>query len=238
MAKSHQVISMIGLLRSSPGITISELATHFGRSERSIYRWLHEITVDLRLPVVYENGGYRLPSEPEPREVSLDPQELLVLRMSLRSRLFGPGSPFKQHAESAWAKIRDASRRADIDSAHALSESNAMGVGAPPFETDSDTAQALRNAVAQHLRLRAVYRSQKSDRIKDYTIDPYALVFRRHSWYVLAFSYEHDEIIQMRLGRFQRVEPTGETFKVPADFSVEDHFRWSWEAWSGGEPTE
>jgi predicted DNA-binding transcriptional regulator YafY len=237
VAKSHLVISMIDLLRSSPGITIAELAAHFGKSERSIYRWLREISTDLRLPVQYRDGGYHLPSQPETRTVSLTPQELLVLRMSLKSRLFGSGSPFKQHAESAWNKIRDAAPSADLESTSDLAAAHSIGVSVPPFEVDPDVAQAIQSAVVDCRRLRVVYRSQKSDQVKDYTIDPYALVFRRHSWYVLAFSHEHEKVIQMRLGRFQRVQATRETFRVPLDFSVDDHFRWSWEAWAGGEPT-
>lgn len=237
VAKSHLVISLIDLLRGRPGITISELAAHFGKSERSIYRWLREISTELRLPVRSWKGGYYLPEDSDSRTVSLTPEELLVLSLSLKSRLFVAGSPLKSHAEAAWAKIRDAAPTVDLDAASDLAVVHSVNIKAPPFDVDAGIANAIQSAVVERRSLQVSYRSQKSDRVKTYVIDPYALVFRRHSWYVLAHSQEHDEVIQMRLGRFQTVEPTGQRFNLPLDFSADEFFRWSWEAWGGGKPT-
>lgn len=237
MAKSHLVISMIDILRKRPGISVAELAAHFDKSERSIYRWLREISNDLHLPVQFRDGGYYLPPEPQTRAISLAPEELLVLRLSLKSRVFGPGTPLRAYAESAWEKIHAAAPACDIECSSELASTHSIGVVVPPFEVDSDLAQAIQSAVVRHCRLKAVYRSQKSNRTKSYVIDPYAIVFRRHSWYVVAFCRARDKVVQFRLGRFLSVTPTGEAFQPPADFSVEDYFRWSWEAWGGGEPT-
>jgi proteasome accessory factor B len=228
---------MIDILRNRPGISISELAMHFGKSERSIYRWLREISTELRLPVRFEDGGYYLASEASDRAVSLTPEELLVLKLSLNSRLFGPGSPLRAHAVAAWAKIRDAAPGLNLDSMSELTSTHSIAVNAPPFEVEPEVAQLIREAIADHRRLRVVYRSQKSDRTKNYVIDPYAMVFRRHSWYVLALCRAREKVVQFRLGRFQSAKATGETFQPPLDFSADAYFRWSWEAWGGGEPT-
>lgn len=236
MAKSHLVIAMIDLIKNQPGITITELADHFGKSERSMYRWLREISSDLRLPVQSQNGGYYLPDD-DSRVVSFTPQELLVLRLGLKSRLFAPGTPLRDHAESAWEKIRDGALPHCLESAAALAGGHSVGLSAPPFEADPDVARAIERAVVESRRMRAVYRSQRSDEVKSYVIDPYALVFRRHSWYVIGYCHEHEKISQFRLGRFRSAAVTGERFEAPSDFSVDDYFRWSWEAWGGGEPT-
>lgn len=59
------------------------------------------------------------------------------------------------------------------------------------------------------------------------------MVFRRHSWYLLAHSYEHGKVVQFKLARFRSAEQTGEHFAVPADFSPEEFFDNCWEAWPG-----
>jgi predicted DNA-binding transcriptional regulator YafY len=110
-----------------------------------------------------------------------------------------------------------------------------VAVNAPATDADLRILETIEGAVNSNRRLSVMYRSQKSNAIKAYVIDPYALVFRRHSWYVLAHSQEHGEVVQFKLARFKSATETGESFTPPSGFSVDDHFRLSWEAWGGGE---
>ncbi len=95
MTKSALLIKMIDLLRNNPGISVDGLASALDRSERTIYRWLNEISEDLKAPLVCENGGYYLGNIQENRKIDLTPQELLALRLSLKSSPFTDGSPIK-----------------------------------------------------------------------------------------------------------------------------------------------
>lgn len=237
MPKSALLIKMIDLIRNKPGITISELANSTGRSERTVYRWLSELTVDIQTPAQFKDGGYYIADSPDPIAVDLTPEELLALKISLKSSPFGDGSPIKTNADSAWKKIRDAAPWERLSAARDLAANHSVGVTVTGADANPDIIEAIEDALNTHNRLRVLYRSQKSNEIKEYLVDPYAVVFRRHSWYLLAFSQEHSKVIQMKLARFKGVSKTNTSFQVPEDFSVEEHFRFSWEAWSGGEPT-
>jgi proteasome accessory factor B len=118
-----------------------------------------------------------------------------------------------------------------------MAAAHSVHVNAPPFEIDSSIIDKLDTGLKNHHRLRVIYSSQKSNADKEYIIDPYAIVFRRHSWYILAASREHSKVRQFKLARFRSAADTGELFEVPQDFDVDEYFRLSWEAWAGGEPT-
>ena len=235
MAKSALFIEMIDLIRRRPGITVRELAAALNRSVRTIYRWLGELSADIHVPVHYADGGYHLLGDSVAATVDFSPEELLALRLGLKSSLFSEGSPLKNHAHSAWHKIRDAASSDRLASAIDLAGKHAIDVPAPSGQLEPAVIEAIEAAVNNRRRLRAVYRSQKSNTIKEYTIDPYAVVFRRHSWYVLAYCMEHAKVVQFKLVRFRRVADTGIRFTPQADFSAEEYFRSSWEAWAGGE---
>lgn len=235
MTKSTLLLKMIDLLRNNPGITIDEIANLMGRSERTIYRWLNELSSDLQTPLYCSNGGYFLLSNPESKAIDLDVEELLALRLSLKSSPYTDGSPIKEHADSAWLKIRNAVSSEKLLSTRSLLDKHAVNIGVNEGEVNPDILELLERGVNERRRLCVVYRSQKSNCVKSYTIDPYAFVFRRHSWYLVAYSMEHDKVIQFKLLRFKSVIDTRAKFDPPSDFSLEEYFKLSWECWTGGE---
>ena len=237
MAKSALLIEMIDLLRDRPGIGVDELAALLGRSQRTVFRWLREICADLRMAVRHRDGGYYLDDGAASRGVNLNPQELLAMRLSLKSAPFVQGSPIRKHSESAWQKIRDTASWEKLESARDMAASHDVRVVALAADVPAGVVDAVDRAVGSHHRLRIVYRSQKSNRVSEYTIHPYALAFRRHSWYLVGYCLEHKKVIQLKLVRFLDAVDTGIEFEPPADFSVERYFALSWEAWAGGEPT-
>ena len=229
-------MKMVEVLRSRPGITIYELTQAVQRSQRTVYRWLGELADDLNTVVYCQGGGYYLGDDTGGRGIGLSAQELLALRLSLKSGPFGKGSPLQEHAESAWLKIRNASSTEAIEAVRDIIAKHSVRVKSHFANNNQQLISTLERAVNRRCRLRVVYRSQKSNSVKEYIIDPYAVVFRKHSWYLLARSQEHGKVVQFKLVRFQSAEETGARFDRPDDFSVQDYFNWSWEAWGGDEP--
>ncbi len=237
MAKAALLMDMIELLRARPGITVEELSTGLGRSERTIYRWINELSSDIGVSVISANGGYFLQEAQDSQNHNLSAEELLAVHTAIRSLSISDVSPLRTQMQSAWLKIRDCA------SGRALEFSNELACGydirftVTQGSIDPEIPRTIEKAISHRKRLKIVYRSQKSNRVKSYVIDPYVLVFRRHSWYLMAHSYEHDRVVMFKLLRFREAHLTAEEFEVPKSFSVQDHFKYSWEAWAGGEPT-
>ena len=237
MAKSALLIKTIELIKQQPGVTISGLARQLGRSERTVYRWLSELAVELATPIYCSDGGYYLNDWGNEDTLDLNAEEILALRLSLKSSPFGIASPIGKHAQSAWKKIRDAVSYDGLIAARDMAVAHSVHVNAPPFDVGPDIIDKLNTGLNKHHRLRVIYSSQKSNADKEYIIDPYAIVFRRHSWYILALSRDCGKVRQFKLARFRLVIDTSELFEVSKDFDVDEYFRLSWEAWAGGEPT-
>lgn len=237
MAKAALLMDMIELLRARPGVTIDELSTNLGRSPRTIYRWLGELTTDIGVSVVSAEGGYFLQEGLDSQNHNLSAEELLAVHTAIRSLSTSDISPLRTQMQSAWLKIRDCA------SGRALEFSNELECGydirftVTQGSIDPEIPRTIEKAIGHRQRLKIVYRSQKSNRVKNYLIDPYVVVFRRHSWYLMAHSHEHDRVVMFKLLRFREAHLTEEEFDVPKSFSVQDYFKYSWEAWAGGEPT-
>ncbi|MCX8053521.1 MAG: WYL domain-containing protein [Armatimonadetes bacterium] len=238
MSKSTLLIEMINVLRERPGVRIEELASAVRRSERTVYRWLREISGSLGMPICCKDGGYYLRQMPDKTLFALTPQELLAFRLSLTSSPFREGSPVREYAESAWNKIKDAVVSECVEVANGMARTRSVSVTTFQAELPPGLVETLDRAVDRKRRLKIIYRSQKSRRVGEYNIDPYALVFKRHSWYLVGYCHEHQKVIHLKLARFIGAAETGDVFEPPADFSVDEYFASSWESWAGGEPVK
>ena len=237
MTKSTLILGMIDLLRRSPGLPIEDLACALGRSERTVYRWIRELSGDPRNKVQCQGGGYYLSGGASGASLDLTAEEILTVRLALKSAVFLGNSPLAKHARSAWQKVVDAAAGSRLQAVTTLTGSHSVEITALAADINPAILETIGVGIREQRRLRVAYRSQNSGREKDYTIDPYAVAFRRHSWYVLAFSRQHGKVVQFKLTRFRAVQQTGESFKRPGDFSVEQYFGLSWEAWAGGAET-
>lgn len=238
MPKSTLLLNMIEIIRTRPGITVSELSTALGRSERTVYRWIAEVSGDLHKLIVCNEGGYYIKHYGRSDVLDLEPEEALAIRLSLACSPFGAGSPLADHAGNAWLKIRRLLSPESIGQARDLSANHSVSITAHESNTPAFIMNMLNSAVKRQVRVIAKYASVSSGKVKEYTLDPYALVFRRHSWYLVGYSHTHGEIRQFKPSRFEQVFPTNEVFEVPDDFDVDDYFAYSWECFGGGEPTD
>lgn len=227
---------MMDLLRERPGLSIDRLAEVLGRSERTIYRYLESLSDELHVGVYCEQGGYYLAERPVSSQLDLSPKEVLAVRLALTSSALGKGGPFSDYAVNAWKKIELALTGDSFKDVQS-SISNRSIYASPCSQTEpvSEVVDCLADSIERSKRVSVIYCSQRSGETKSLFIDPYALVFRRHNWYLIAFSHSHGRIIQLKLVRIVKAKTNGESFQLPHDFSVDSFYAKSWEMWTGDE---
>lgn len=236
MPKSVLLLQMIDVLRERPGLTIGQLAADLGRSERTVYRYLESLSSELHVQIYCENGGYHIAERSVPSHLDLSPKEVLAVRLALTSGAFQKYGPLTDQALAAWRKIESALMSDTIETVHETIKRHAIFTSAFAGSDEKDeTIDILANAVTQNRRVSIVYSSQRSGETKKLEVDPYALVFRRHNWYLIAYSHSHGRIIQLKLVRIIRITETGDRFQLPHDFSIDSFYAKSWEMWTGGE---
>ncbi|MEN6521821.1 MAG: transcriptional regulator [Armatimonadota bacterium] len=236
MPKSILLLQMIDLLRERPGLSIDKLAAILGRSERTIYRYLESLSDELHVGIYCEQGGYYLAERPVSSQLDLSPKEVLAVRLALTSNALGKGAPFSDYAVTAWKKIELALTGDSLKEVQSsITDRSIYASQCSQTKASSEVVDCLADSIERSKRISVIYCSQRSGETKSLFIDPYALVFRRHNWYLIAFSHSHGRIIQLKLIRIVKAEKTGENFQLPHDFSVDSFYAKSWEMWTGDE---
>jgi proteasome accessory factor B len=93
-----------------------------------------------------------------------------------------------------------------------------------------DLSQAIRAEIAVHI----VYQSQRATEPATRDVHPYALVYYRHSLYLVAYAPEHDAIRHYKVDRIESVDVRSQfPFRKPADFNINDHLAGSFGIFHG-----
>lgn len=236
MPKSVFLLRTMDLLRERPGLTVGQLAAEMGRSERTVYRYLETLCTELHVPVYCQDSGYYITERSVEGRLGLSPKEALIVRLALSSGAADMSGPFVSEAQSAWRKIEAALAADSVESVQAALARHSIHT--PAFsegQIEPEVTSCLATAIERNKCLSVVYRSQRSGETRTLVIEPYALVFRRHNWYLAARSHSHGRVIQLKVVRIVKASQTGETFLLPHDFSVESFYAKAWEIYTGGE---
>ena len=121
----------------------------------------------------------------------------------------------RQFLLSAFAVNRLVSENRDLMDRIILEESP---VGSNLFLPE--ITSAMRNCQ----RLAITYQSYDMLTAREFEIEPFALRYFGRRWYVLAHTDFHSSLYLYALDRMKTVETTRKTFKLPANFSAQDHF--------------
>ena len=220
-----RALSCLALIQARPGITAQQLAERLGVSARAVRRYV-AVLRQAEIPVGSvsgPHGGYRLGRGVRMPPLLFSEDEALALTMAAMVSVSGeaddvvaraltklvatlPGRVGEQAAEM-WRRAVATPARADT-------------------RPDPSTASALVALCAGRRRARLGYRSAGGS-LLERTVDPWALVVRRRSWYLLCLDHDAGAIRTYRVDRVLRVTGLAERFEPPGDLdpaaAVEHH---------------
>ncbi|MCJ7457714.1 MAG: transcriptional regulator [candidate division Zixibacteria bacterium] len=231
MSKYDRLLHLLNLLRSRHNLKASDLARECEVTERTIYRDIMSLS-SANIPIYFDDG-YKLLTDAFLPPLNFSLEEYLLLKLGLNSSPMSVNTPLGKSAKRVLAKI-DASLSPEVK--------NRLGDLGDPLrinlKTTGDFSKLglIFNLIEQSiLNKRTVgldYESLESGK-STRDVDPYALVFKRHSWYLLGFCHYRQETRTFRLNRIKKVTLTDRNFERKSDFSVEEFFRDSWEIYQG-----
>jgi predicted DNA-binding transcriptional regulator YafY len=152
--------------------------------------------------------------------------ELAALYFGKNLMSFLGGAPFAQDLESAFAKIREALPAKSLPYLARIQD--LFSARPDPFKDYSkkqDVIASLIDAILHQRRARIAYFSFNSKKTKDYTLDPYRLVYYRGGLYLYARAEEYAEVRTFAVERVQKIEVLDATFETPKDFNVSEYAR-------------
>jgi predicted DNA-binding transcriptional regulator YafY len=219
--------ALLPLLRERPGIPLDELSRLLRCSRPCLAEDLMGLLLCGLPPylphdfvqVEIEDGRARVRfADHFARPVSLDPIEVLALRVACRASA-PRGTERARFVEPLLAKIEQGMAEEPRRLLHRLARRAWLG------ETFATARPAwlttLARAIETRHRVRLAYRARGHARRSDREVDPYAMVERGGTSYLVGRDHARRKVVSFREDRILSVEPLAATFKTP------DGFPWS-----------
>jgi len=228
-----RMLKIITLVKANPNLNRSDLARLCEvDSVRTIQRDINSLAL-AEIPIYWSGKGYEIMPNFFLPPMALTIEEAFSLVLSAKVYAEGEGQFHRSTLESAISKIIATLPQ----SAKELLEtgSSKISVERRKVSDTGDLIGKIYQAIMESKQLRIVYYSYSSNRVSERIVDPYALTFRRRSWYLIGYCHTKQKVLMFRTSRIKTMKYTGESFKPPQNFSVDNYFGKSWQVMTGEE---
>jgi predicted DNA-binding transcriptional regulator YafY len=222
-ARSGRLLSIVLLLQRRGAATAAQLAAQLGVSVRTVYRDV-QVLERIGVPIYSETGragGYRLVGGYRTSLTGLTAQEslaLFLIGLPAPAASLGLGEP----ARAAEAKVLAALSPGHREQADRLRGRFHLDV--PPWYQDAETPAALpllANALLGDRRVQVLYRRWDEPREVRRLLDPYGLVLKNGTWYLVAAGGRGRASARTyRVGNIRKLQVSDETSTRPPDFDL------------------
>ena len=217
-----RLFQILTLMYGGGRLTQRDLAVACGCSERQVGRDLN-ILREIGVPFdCTRKHGYFLEEHWSPLRLTLTTPEVMALLLARQSIVGRNGMPYAHSAQTAFDKIAallPGNLRAQLtEEAVAHYSSGKRNYATAPWGQ-------LLDAIHRHERLEMDYYTISRDARSSRRIDPYHIVWLQGYCHLVAYCHTRRKVLNFALDGILSVQRTGETFTVPAEFSLADHLR-------------
>ena len=217
MRKSDRLFQLTNILRRHQPITAKQLAERLTVSERTIYRYVDDLSL-AGIPIYGEPGvGYRLSEgfELPPLQLSSGELEALIVGVSLTASL--TGEKFAASAHSLLSKIEAALPNESQMIAH---EDRVVRVLANHRQSEAYLVWGkVHAAIASGCWLRISYESL-SEAVTDRTVFPLGLFYWGGKWTLGCWCELRGDYRDLRVDRITKLQLSEQAGVLPADVSL------------------
>lgn len=236
LARQWRILRHIEASRT--GLSVADLLEMEGVTRRTIYRDLQALQ-EAGFPLFNEKveGGakwafidtYKF-QVPEPFTLT----ELMALHLySDFTRAFR-GTFFYDSLESLFKKVRATLAPATVAFIDKIQSSFAVGIR--PYKDYSrfrEIMNQLGKVIPNRKRVEFAYHALKAEKETIRKVDPYKLWFFDGSLYLIGYCHLRGEVRTFVLDRIRLLQVSGETFRIPRDFDLDDYTRHSFKVMQG-----
>ncbi|MGC4939649.1 helix-turn-helix transcriptional regulator [Kribbella sp. DT2] len=218
--RSSRLLSILLLLQTRRQLTARELADELEVSLRTIYRDVEALAA-AGVPVYADQGragGYRLVDGYRTRLTGLTEQEAAALFLV---GMPGPAAALGLTAETSAAELKLLAALAPDQRDRAGRLKNRFYLDMPAWYSEAEDSPQLApvaEAVLHDRRIKVLYRRWEAPREVERVLDPYGLVLKNGSWYVVAAAGE--AVRTYRVSNILELTITDEEFSRPRGFDL------------------
>ncbi|MCG8586840.1 MAG: transcriptional regulator [Pirellulales bacterium] len=222
---------MISLLQGGRGHNVNSLAEQTGVSRRTIFRDLDTFR-NAGLAIVFDEKlqRYYLPGTQILPPTNLTSEEALSLIVLSHEMGGSDRVPFYGAARRAALKLESSLPSTLRDELREVLGSIEMTLPSVSQDADDEsTFSDLQTAIGSRRSVRIRYRSFTPDEGTVNTrLQPYRLLFSRHSWFVIGRSSLHRATRTFNVHRITRLDILDDNYEVPRGFSLGRYLRNAW----------
>lgn len=183
------------------------------------------------VPVAYNRSTKRYHIDGEhflpPTNLTIDEALAVVLMADRLGR--SPGEAILAPAVRAAEKIEAGLPAAMQKRLQAASEAIHIDPGPRnPLGDHHDTHHTLLTASVDRQAVRLRYDCRTEFQVIQTELEPYSVLHRERSWYVIGHSTRHDQVRTFNIGRVLDIEALDRSFERPKSFSLERHLGNAW----------
>jgi predicted DNA-binding transcriptional regulator YafY len=222
--RSSRLLSILLLLQTRRQLTARELADELEVSLRTIYRDVEALAA-AGVPVYADQGragGYRLVEGYRTRLTGLTEHEAAALFLV---GMPGPAAALGLTEQTSAAELKLLAALAPDQRDRAGRLKNRFHLDLPAWYQDAENSPhlaAVADAVLHDRRIKVMYRRWEEPREVERVLEPYGLVLKSGSWYVVAATL--GGMRTYRVSNILELTPTDEEFERPPGFDLARHW--------------
>ena len=89
--------------------------------------------------------------------------------------------------------------------------------------------ETLYEAIRERRKVNMLYNAFSSGKRERHRLSPYAVLFRKHAWYVIGHTERSNQILTFRINRIHSLFISHLPYTIPEDFSVQKYMEKSWD---------
>ena len=228
MSKVSMMFKIVSLLQTRYIISASELAQILDTSTRNIKAYIESLRMS-GVPIEGlsgKTGGYFLNEVYALSPPKLDEIEYSALLLAEEFLIKKNGFIYENEIKTAFAKIK--SGQGEIMGESDLIDKPNMSDSRGKADITQKTKVVLysvQQAILNRKCIEIIYdnpiKKQKTVR----KLDPYNLIFRESSWYVIGLCHLRNQVRMFKLMRIEDIKIIEEIFCLPAGYSVQSYLR-------------
>ena len=225
-----RIIQVAHLIHNEPRKwTRPRLAEKFGVNKTTIQRDVN-LLYDMGIEVIPRGKqGYEMVSDFFLPTLNFDFKEALALITAASLYRAAEGKQAVEVLDGAINKITSALPKQVNDTLNQISPRiEVPDQQISEMEENQPYKEELYQAIRERRRVRITYNSFSSRQKTHHRLAPYAVLFRKHAWYVIGYSETYDQIRTFRINRIDSLKITQLGYTIPEDFSVQKHLEKSW----------
>jgi predicted DNA-binding transcriptional regulator YafY len=218
--RSSRLLQILLLLQTRRQLTARELAEELEVSLRTIYRDVEALAA-AGVPVYADQGragGYRLVDGYRTKLTGLNEGEAAALFLV---GMPGPAAALGLTEQTSAAELKLLAALAPDQRDRAGRLKNRFHLDMPAWYRDAEDSpylSSIASAVMEDRRIKVLYRRWEEPREVERTLEPYGLVLKNGTWYVVAAT--KGGVRTYRVSNILQLAPTDEAFTRPSDFDL------------------